>query len=108
MRPDAACVPLGGARRPRKTLFAARADGKLLAKVTQHWFRHLLATRMRYDLKSAMEQGGWRDERSVLGYVIDVPEGRRAIVNGFEDFTRGRRRLRQTSNSSDRLSFLSR
>lgn len=68
-------------------LLAARANGKLLAKVTQHWFRHLLATRMRFDLKSAMEQGGWRDERSVLGYVIDVPEGRRAIVSAFEDFS---------------------
>jgi hypothetical protein len=34
-----------------------------------------------------MEQGGWKDHRSVLGYVHDVPERRRAIVLGFDDWT---------------------
>ncbi|WP_180982428.1 tyrosine-type recombinase/integrase [Methylocella silvestris] len=66
-------------------LLRARDDARLLRRLTQHWFRHLLATRMRHDLRAAMEQGGWRDERSILGYIHDVPEGRRAIVTAFED-----------------------
>ena len=67
-------------------LLAARNDARLLRRITQHWFRHMLATRMRHDIRAAMEQGGWRDERSVLGYVHDVPESRRAIVGTFDDF----------------------
>jgi hypothetical protein len=70
-----------------ETLLGARDDARLLRKVTQHWFRHLLATRMAHkDLRGTMEQGGWKDHRSVLGYVHDVPERRRAIVDGFEDW----------------------
>jgi hypothetical protein len=67
-------------------LLAARNDARLLRKITQHWFRHMLATRMRHDLKAAMEQGGWRDERSILGYIHDVPDERRATVAAFDDF----------------------
>lgn len=68
-------------------LLAAREDARLLRRVTQHWFRHMLATRMApMDLRAAMEQGGWKDHRSVLGYVHDVPERRRAIVLGFDSF----------------------
>lgn len=67
-------------------LLHAREDARLLRKVTQHWFRHMLATRMRGDLRAAMEQGGWKDQRSLLGYTHDVPAERRAIVAGFEGF----------------------
>ncbi len=67
-------------------LTSARVDARLLRQVTQHWFRHMLASRMRYDLRSAMEQGGWRDERSILGYIADVPQVRRATVEQFQDF----------------------
>jgi site-specific recombinase XerD len=35
-----------------------RADHRLLGRITQHWFRHMLATRFRGDIKSAMAQGG--------------------------------------------------
>jgi integrase len=61
-----------------------RADHRLLGKITQHWFRHMLATRMRGDLRSAMEQGGWQDERSVMGYTMDDPVRRRQLVNDFD------------------------
>ena len=67
-------------------LLAARADCRLLRRLTQHWFRHLLATRMRRDMAAGMAQGGWRDERSFLGYVHDVPDARRALVAEFEAF----------------------
>ncbi len=68
------------------SLLRARDDVRLLRRVTQHWFRHLLATRMRHDIRAAMEQGGWQDERSIMGYIHDVPESRRAAVAAFEDF----------------------
>ena len=61
-----------------------RADHRLLGRITQHWFRHLLATRMRGDIRAAMDQGGWIDERSVMGYTIDVPEHRRRLVNELD------------------------
>lgn len=59
----------------------AAADAALLAKVTQHWFRHLLATRwIRRDPRAAMEQAGWLDIRSVMGYAQDVPEYRQELA----------------------------
>jgi hypothetical protein len=60
----------------------ARSDIELLRQLTPHWFRHQLATTMQSsgDLTSTMEQGGWLDARSVLGYTHDVPERRRAVV----------------------------
>jgi hypothetical protein len=60
----------------------AQGDIALLAQLTPHWFRHLLATTMMAegDLRSTMEQGGWLDMRSVLGYTHDVPRRRRALV----------------------------
>jgi site-specific recombinase XerD len=60
----------------------AQADIALLGQLTPHWFRHLLATTMMAegDLRSTMEQGGWLDMRSVLGYTHDVPRRRRALV----------------------------
>jgi site-specific recombinase XerC len=65
-------------------LATLRAEHRLLGRVTQHWFRHLLATRLRGDLRAAMDQGGWLDERSVMGYTIDVPEHRRRLVDALD------------------------
>ena len=61
---------------------AMRADLELLAQLTPHWFRHLLATNFLAsgDLRATMEQGGWRDVRSVMGYAHDVPQRWRALV----------------------------
>jgi hypothetical protein len=61
-------------------------DAVLLGRVTQHWFRHLLATRLlRRDPRAAMEQGGWLDIRSVIGYAQDVPAHRRQLVADMDD-----------------------
>ncbi len=60
---------------------------RLIGRVTQHWFRHLLATNLRGDLRAAMDQGGWIDERSVMSYTIDVPAHRRELINRLEDGT---------------------
>lgn len=75
---------------------AAGADAKLLGRVTQHWFRHRMATFMiRKDLKATMEQGGWLDPRSPMGYAHDVPEHRRQVVAELDDmatnWTRGKK-----------------
>ena len=64
---------------------SGRAAHRLIGRVTQHWFRHMLATRFRGDIKGAMEQGGWIDERSVMGYTLDAPEHRRKTVAAFDD-----------------------
>ncbi|MDQ2080517.1 tyrosine-type recombinase/integrase [Xanthobacteraceae bacterium Astr-EGSB] len=64
----------------------AKSDADLIGRVTQHWFRHLLATRlMRADPRAAMEQGGWLDIRSVIGYSADMPEHRRRLVADLDD-----------------------
>jgi site-specific recombinase XerD len=64
----------------------AGADAALVGKVTQHWFRHALAQKMlRRDPRSAMEQGGWLDIRSVMGYSHDAPEYRRLLVREMDD-----------------------
>jgi hypothetical protein len=64
----------------------AAADAELVGKVTQHWFRHLFATKMlRLDPRAAMEQAGWLDIRSLIGYAQDVPEHRRKLVAGMDD-----------------------
>jgi site-specific recombinase XerD len=69
----------------RKAAWAAIATAKdqaaLVASVTQHWFRHKLATALRRDLQAAMEQGGWRDVDSVMGYIHDVPVERRRLID---------------------------
>jgi hypothetical protein len=74
----------------RKAAAAARdraaADALLIGKVTQHWFRHLLATKwLRRDPRAAMEQGGWLDIRSVIGYSHDVPEYRHELATSEDD-----------------------
>jgi hypothetical protein len=62
------------------------ADATLLGKVTQHWFRHRLATLMLgKDPRATMEQGGWLDMRSVIGYSRDVPEYRRQPVAEMDE-----------------------
>jgi hypothetical protein len=56
-------------------------EDRLLSEVTQHWFRHHLATELgRKDLRAAMRQGGWCNIRSVQGYLIDDAEYQRTIV----------------------------
>ena len=72
----------------KELLEAAEADARLLLSVTQHWFRHMLASRMLRigDLRSAMDQGGWLDVKSVIPYAHDVPDFRRSVVSNFDDF----------------------
>jgi hypothetical protein len=62
-----------------------RDHHRLIERITQHWFRHLLATKLRGDLRAAMDQGGWIDERSVLGYTMDVPEHRRRLIDRLDE-----------------------
>jgi hypothetical protein len=65
---------------------ACRELRGLVRQVTQHWFRHLLATTVMAtsgNLRAAMDQGGWLTMESVQGYTHDVPEARRAIVEGL-------------------------
>lgn len=68
----------------------ARADAELLGKVTQHWFRHRLATMLQHAPRAGMEQGGWLDIRSFTGYTHDVPEQRRALINQIDDLADSR------------------
>jgi hypothetical protein len=56
-------------------------DLALLRRITQHWLRHKFATEAgRKDLRVAMAQGGWRDARSIHGYLIADAEFQRGIV----------------------------
>jgi site-specific recombinase XerD len=58
-------------------------DLNILRRLTQHWLRHKFATEAgRSDLRAAMLQGGWRDVRSITGYLIADAEYQRAIVEG--------------------------
>jgi hypothetical protein len=59
----------------------ARAQLEILAQLTPHWFRHLLATDMATRIIDGMEQGGWLDIRSFKGYSHDVPDRRREAMN---------------------------
>lgn len=57
-------------------------DLKILRAITQHWFRHKFATDVgRRDPRAAMNQGGWRDIRSLNGYMICDAEHQRALVD---------------------------
>ena len=70
----------------------AKSEAELLGKVNQHWFRHALATKMvRRDPRATMEQGGWLDIRSVVGYSHDAPEWRRQLVEEMDDMAARRR-----------------
>jgi hypothetical protein len=62
---------------------ALAEDAEVLKSVTQHWLRHKLCTELgRLDLRVAMLQGGWRDLRSVQGYLINDAEYQRDAVEG--------------------------
>src|SRR5262249_7846697 len=62
---EARALRRNGQRKAAQALLdQASADAALIGKVTQHWFRHLLATKwLRKDPRAAMEQGGWLDVR---------------------------------------------
>lgn len=77
----AACEA-GGDRAGSDELRRRRADDlAVLDRLTQHWWRHLLATVLgRQDPKAAMRQGGWKDARSLNGYMMADPEYQRALV----------------------------
>jgi hypothetical protein len=71
----------GDSREVERLLRLKADDLSLLAKITQHWLRHLFATEAgRKDLKIAMAQGGWRDPRSINGYLIADAEFQRAVI----------------------------
>ena len=80
-----------------KLMAEARAAHRLIGRITQHWFRHMLATSFRGDIKAAMDQGGWRDERSVMGYISDAPEHRRQLVARLDDGEFGTSKTRDDS-----------
>jgi len=68
----------------RELIGQASADLRLMRQVTQHWFRHLLATMMmalKASVRDGMDQGGWLTVESYMAYAHDVPEMRRAIVD---------------------------
>lgn len=68
----------------RQVAGQAWADRRLMAQITQHWFRHLLATTMmalQAPVRVGMDQGGWLTVESFMAYAHDVPEVRRQIVD---------------------------
>jgi hypothetical protein len=69
-------------QREIERLMRLKADDiALLGRITQHWLRHKFATEAgRKDLRVAMAQGGWRDPRSIHGYLIADAEFQRATV----------------------------
>ena len=76
----------GDRRGAAGAIAAAKDCAALVASVTQHWFRHKLATDMvslTGDLRAAMAQGGWKDVQSVMGYSHDVPARRRQLINNL-------------------------
>lgn len=60
-------------------------DADLIAQVTQHWLRHWVATNLVATgaTKTAMEQGGWLDIRSLMRYAHDVPTERRNTIDAL-------------------------
>lgn len=62
-------------------------EAELMQQFTQHWFRHRLATTLNKngaDIRTIMEQGGWKTPAMVLHYTHDVPEKRRAFVANMD------------------------
>lgn len=56
-------------------------DIALLKRITQHWLRHKFATDVgRKDPVAAKRQGGWRDSRSLAGYLIEDAEYQRDLI----------------------------
>lgn len=77
-------IALGRREAAAHLVAEARSAHRLIGRLTQHWFRHMLATKLRGDIRAAMDQGGWRDERSVMAYTIDVPQHRRNMVRNLD------------------------
>jgi hypothetical protein len=79
-----AAMKAAGDRNEVERLTRLRADDvNILARLTQHWLRHKFATEAgRSDLRAAMAQGGWKDVRSITGYLIADAEYQRGIVEG--------------------------
>ena len=74
----------GRVQEARETIGQARADLRLMRRITQHWFRHLLATTlhaMKAPARVAMDQAGWLTVESYMAYAHDVPDVRRAVVD---------------------------
>jgi integrase len=68
----------------RAVIGQAWSDIQLMGKITQHWFRHLLATTMMAmaaPVRVGMNQGGWLEVESYMAYAHDVPEVRRTFVD---------------------------
>lgn len=68
----------------RATIGQAWADVRLMRQITQHWFRHLLATTtmaLQAPVRVGMDQGGWLTVESYMAYAHDVPDVRRAVVD---------------------------
>jgi site-specific recombinase XerD len=75
-----------GARdKAREIADQAAADAALVGRVTQHWFRHLLAQRWRADPRAGMDQGGWLDVRSFMAYGFDPHDQRARLAERFDD-----------------------
>ena len=71
-----------------EAMAAGKSKADLIGKITQHWFRHNLATTLLArgaSIRDIMDQAGWLDPKSVLGYAHDVPEVRRRKVNLLEE-----------------------
>jgi hypothetical protein len=67
----------------RAAIGQAWSDIRLMRQVTQHWFRHLLATTtmaLQAPIRVGMDQGGWLTVESYMAYAHDVPDVRRAVV----------------------------
>ena len=67
----------------RQAAGQAWADRRLMRQITQHWFRHLLATTLmalQAPVRVGMDQGGWLTVESYMAYAHDVPDVRRQVV----------------------------
>ncbi len=77
----AAMTATGDSAEVERLLRLKADDLAMLKRITQHWLRHKFATDVgRRDLFAAKKQGGWKDTRSILGYLIDDAEYQRKIV----------------------------
>jgi len=81
-------ISMGAEDKAEQILATARSEADLLGQVTQHWFRHHLATTLLEkgaDVRTIMDQGGWLDASSALIYAHNVPETRRRHVRDALD-----------------------
>lgn len=64
----------------------ALMDAQLVRQVTPHWFRHAMATRLldrTGNPRLVMDQGGWLDIRSVMGYATTIEASRRDAIEAM-------------------------